>query len=713
MSEKPAAGGHPDEHIFVSYARKDQEFVDQLVTALERLGEQTWIDRDRIPDAMKWMQQIRFAVVDARACVFVISENSVESEIWNAELNEALRHGKRLVPVVIDNVAAERVPNSLRELQWTDFRDRSNFDEPVRGLIATISKNPEWLVAHTRFAIKAADWNRAEGKKGQVLRGAALKEAQAWLENPDARHKDPSLTNDQVAFIRASMDARKRRLGGTVVAMVFAVVLAGVAAQQYRQAELRKHIAAAQIVADAADQTFGETGQALQVSTMLAAQSLSIADTDEGRRTMLRNLALLPEAPLRLGNFGEPIRSLAFGPDGKKLLVGTETGGARLCDIPSRGCAQTLNVPGYVRHIEFSADGLYAFTAGANAVIWNMNDLDQPLLSVGDGDAQAYAVSPDFEFVAIGDQYGYGEIRSIAHGERSSIDFNAGVFSLAFSEDGKLLVSGDLQGTIRVWQVPGGEPFRCNGEQEQLQWSHGQQINALAFVPGHSFHYSFAAGSGYRTGGRPDSATRIWQLCDPNPAKTIQHENQVQSVVFADGSNLFASISLKEVIISEFERNLRGTRTQWNVGRIKLAANAFVHAAAFVPGEPGVATGWAHSNDAGSGSAGTVLVSSLAAEAYPSKPHTVGNKRFAVDSAPRSIAFSKDAQYLATGETDGTVQIWPLGLTSPDSTAGSAVALVREACRRLSPRVRRSIISGRHWQLPVNYESNKDPCDVD
>lgn len=712
-ADKPVAGVPLEGHVFVSYARRNQAFVNDLVAALERHGEKTWIDRDRIPDAMKWMQQIRFAIVDARACIFIISEQAVESEIWNAELNEALRHGKRLVPVIIDNVVANRVPEALRELQWTDFRGISSFDEPVRSLIRTISKNPEWVLAHTRFAIKSAEWNRAEGKKGSVLRGTQLKAAAGWLESPDERYEDPSLTDDQVAFIQASLIARKRRIVGTVVAMAFGLALAVVAVHQYRQSELGRQIAAAQSIAATADEAFGQTGHALQVSTLLAVQSIAIADTEEGRRTMLRNLALLPEASFVLGNFGEAIRSLAFSPDGKKLLVGTETGGAKLCDVETLGCTQTLQVPGYVRHVEFSEDGRYAFTAGANAIVWDLNDIDEPLLSVGDGDAQAYAVSPNFEYVAIGDQYGYGEIRSVANGERSSIDFDSGVFSLAFNEDGKLLASGDSQGKIRIWEVPSGDPFKCRGEQEQLQWSHGQRINALAFVPRQLFDHSFAAGSGFQTGGRPDNATRIWQMCVSEPAKTIQHENQVQSVVFTDDGKLLASVSLQEVIISEYVPYLRGTSSQWNVGRISIEADAAVRVAAFVPAEHSLATGWAHSGEGRSGGAGTVLVSRPAEQANPSEPSINEVQRFALDSAPRSLAFSKDASHLATGEDDGTVRIWPLILETSDSKARSAMELMLEGCRKLPSRVRSSIVSGRHWQLPISYQSNRDPCELD
>ena len=74
------------EHVFVSYARRDQDFVDRLVDTLERRGETVWIDREDIPASLKWMDRIRSAIVDARACLFVISRHAVDSEVWNVEL---------------------------------------------------------------------------------------------------------------------------------------------------------------------------------------------------------------------------------------------------------------------------------------------------------------------------------------------------------------------------------------------------------------------------------------------------------------------------------------------------------------------------------------------------------------------------------------------------------------------------------------------------
>jgi hypothetical protein len=41
-------------HVFLSYARRDQVFVDRLIAELERTGLDVWIDRDDIPGGAAW-----------------------------------------------------------------------------------------------------------------------------------------------------------------------------------------------------------------------------------------------------------------------------------------------------------------------------------------------------------------------------------------------------------------------------------------------------------------------------------------------------------------------------------------------------------------------------------------------------------------------------------------------------------------------------------
>ena len=82
-------------HIFISYARKDKQFVDQIAQALASDGSDVWID-DRIPKGEDWEQEIYRNIDETEAFLFMVSAYSVASEMCNKEIGHAVKNGKRL-----------------------------------------------------------------------------------------------------------------------------------------------------------------------------------------------------------------------------------------------------------------------------------------------------------------------------------------------------------------------------------------------------------------------------------------------------------------------------------------------------------------------------------------------------------------------------------------------------------------------------------------
>lgn len=669
--EPDPSAAAPQGHIFVSYARRDQVFVDRLVESLEHQGERVWIDRESIPDTFKWMEQIRAAIVDAKACLFVISRKALDSEVWNAELSEAIQHGKRLVPLVVDDVQPQRVPDPLRELQWAVVDTAGDLEDDVHALIETIGKDPAWVEEHTRLAGRAEEWRRSDRKRSHLLRGTQLAKLERRLSSAGDRARDPAVTADQLAYIETSVRARKQRKAAGGTAAILMVLISILAIQQFLRAQRRQDIADAQTLAAAADEARGETGDDLLASTLLAIESLSIADTEEGRRVLTRNLALLPEPSSLLADFEEPVRSLAVSPDGRMLLVGTETQGVKLCDLVTLECSTTLEVPGFVRGVRFRADGQRLFTAGASAMIWNPLAPETPLFA-SRSPAATFAVSPDFEHIAVG--AGSGNVSLLRVGGADGVllsPFDSDDSALAFSPDGKYLATGDAHGGIRVWHVPSGEPLVCYGEEEPLRWSHGNRITTLAFVPGKRFSYVVAAGSGSPSATTPDNAIRLWYLCEPRPEREFLHEDVVRSIAFSDVGKFVASASYQEVKVFEYEENLAGFATARLTGEIRTP-DAHNHAIAFIPESEILATAWSTADGH------SVILR---------EPSGAELARFALDAPVLALAF-KGHDMLVTGEENGHVRIWPVPMLRPpeevDRLADAPLeTLIETACARI------------------------------
>jgi len=59
--------------VFISYKRVDEPFVRRLDQALRDCGHETWVDLTGIPATAVFMEEIRAAIEQADAVIFVLS----------------------------------------------------------------------------------------------------------------------------------------------------------------------------------------------------------------------------------------------------------------------------------------------------------------------------------------------------------------------------------------------------------------------------------------------------------------------------------------------------------------------------------------------------------------------------------------------------------------------------------------------------------------
>jgi hypothetical protein len=89
-----------------------------------------WVDLDDIVPSAVWMDEIRTAIAGADSLIFVVSPDSVTSEVCGIELKYAVELSKRIVPVVVRDMPAEAVPAPLPDISW-HFVRRETFDADV------------------------------------------------------------------------------------------------------------------------------------------------------------------------------------------------------------------------------------------------------------------------------------------------------------------------------------------------------------------------------------------------------------------------------------------------------------------------------------------------------------------------------------------------------------------------------------------------------
>ncbi|MGH3831164.1 MAG: toll/interleukin-1 receptor domain-containing protein [Pseudonocardiaceae bacterium] len=242
--------------VFVSYARADLPFVRRLTAVLQGRDRKVWVDLEDIIPSARWMAEIRTAIAEADAVAFVITPDSVASEVCRIELDHATEASKRLVPILARETPAEDVPSALAELNWLSFLDGTDFEAGVDRLVEVLDTDIDRVHSHTRLLTQARAWETRARDRSLLLRGAELKEAETWLADQTGRK--PAATPAQAQLILASRRATTRRqrgigLTGVAVAVVLAVLGALVFIQRQTATQQRHATVARELAANFAE----------------------------------------------------------------------------------------------------------------------------------------------------------------------------------------------------------------------------------------------------------------------------------------------------------------------------------------------------------------------------------------------------------------------------------------------------------------------------
>jgi formylglycine-generating enzyme required for sulfatase activity len=223
--------------IFVSYSRKDRDFVDRLTAALEAQEHiEVFRDTDDILPTEEWKQRLELLIGEADTIVFCVSPDSTTSDVcrWEAEVAEGLN--KRIAPIVIRDGAD--IPSALAKRNYIFFTKPEEFERSLSYLITALDADIAWIREHTRLGELSRRWERSGQPKDQLLRGADLDAAETWLTRRP--RNAPSPTETTVSYLGASRkeaiaQARRTRRARAGFAGLCILLSASLAAWRYEQ----------------------------------------------------------------------------------------------------------------------------------------------------------------------------------------------------------------------------------------------------------------------------------------------------------------------------------------------------------------------------------------------------------------------------------------------------------------------------------------------
>ncbi len=108
--------------VFISYSRKDIAAAETLCRALDEAGVKYWIDRN-MHGSVNFLSEITRYIRNAKAVLFIASDNSAKSEWTQKEILYALKHKKTIIPYRLGKFhfeENEELDFVFTNVQWID-----------------------------------------------------------------------------------------------------------------------------------------------------------------------------------------------------------------------------------------------------------------------------------------------------------------------------------------------------------------------------------------------------------------------------------------------------------------------------------------------------------------------------------------------------------------------------------------------------------------
>jgi WD40 repeat protein/energy-coupling factor transporter ATP-binding protein EcfA2 len=525
-------------------------------------------------------------------------------------------------------------------------------------LRAAIDEAHEWLERRSELDRLAADWEQGGRDESFLLRGSRLAVFDRWAGE---RAQDVSplerrfLESSRALAARELTAARRsnRRLralaGGLAAFLTLALVAAGLAWQQNREAQAQARLALSRQLAREADRLV-DTRPHTAILAGLHGLGLSPDEDQQPPGGLVTGLARVTHASRTFSGHTDQAHSATVSPDGRLIASGGSDGAVLRWDaVTGDELEPRIDHGDEVWSVAISPDGGLLVSGGSDGRVrtWDPRSGRETgaALATG-GSVWGTAFSPDGRLLASADDDGEVQLWDVAsrqpHGDPLT-GMDGAAYGVAISSGGLVAAAGQ-DGAAHVWDPGTGELLRQLRDQDE------EEVLTVAVSPD---------GATLASGGL-SGRTVLWDLDSGERLGEYgpSEDQHVRGLAFSPDGQLLAISSSESTI------TFLSVATRQPLGQSSVGGGDDIEGVAFAPdGETLVAATWG----------GPVQEIEVAETPSVSRVYRGRPDEF------HGVDVSTDGRWLATAGADGTAQVWDLTSPLPISstpTRGAQVTAV-------------------------------------
>lgn len=621
--------------IFLCHNSHEKEAAKKLAfDMLFNTGLRAWIDTWEIPGGQDWEKHIRTAFASSSSCLILLGAAGFgpyqRIEIGWAKERQALDPDYRTIPVLFPGVTETELAaleELLPKIHWIDLRggwDHQDALHPIWNALKGDGPGPPLLARNV--AVAAEDWDRLGRRdKSTLIRGAALRKAQSLAQ--ESTHPFDELSLEFLAASAAEQQRKTRLAVIGLTALLIALASGALFVNSERQkvqqalvkesealtkeqkatkseseareqehvqrqrAEDRQRLATARELAAKAQLISSERADRVDLSMLLAAESLRLQPGVEADLVIRNGLALTPIHQATLARADSPIGRVLESTQGQILVGGQRSASTKQTTVELwrgskrlwRSVQRGNGAANAFFDLQHSRVGILSDDGWFSILDVGSGRITLPAIPAGDyaDDGRMIQVSPNMQFIATRIANHNLEVRRvgetkpfISHHHRDS------VLAFDFSPDSSYLAVSSSN-EVTIWDLKSGQTIECHP---------GTTPTALHFAP-NSNRYVAATPNGavlYAVGEakplatvRPNERARnarfsprgdlvavssdsndlqLWALDPPRVLAHLPHGGVVQELQFNESGGLLATLDENRLVriwgpVDSVERN--------------------------------------------------------------------------------------------------------------------------------------------------------------